>query len=83
MADWMKGYYEEGKAYRPKKKIKSTKGGQQQKLSNIPIPKSKPKFKGNTDAIGNRTNLRAKYKKAGGKVSKAYSACGANIITGR
>ena len=69
MANWMKGYYEEGKAYRPKKKIKSTKGGQQQKLSNIPIPKSKPKFKGNTDAKGNPTNLKtANYYKGGGNV---------------
>ena len=65
------------------KKAVTAKAQQKRRFSNIETPVSKPKFKGNTDAIGNPTNLRAKYKKAGGKVSKAYSACGATVITGR
>ena len=52
-------------------------------FSNVDKPTPKPKFSGNTDAIGNPTNLRAKYKNAGGKISKAYKACGATVITGR
>ena len=51
LPDFYKGYHKEGAAMR-KTKVKSTKGGQKQKLSNVPMPKAKPKFKGNTDALG-------------------------------
>ena len=84
LPDFYKGYHKEGAAMRKKTKVKSTKGGQTQKLSNVPTPKAKPKFKGNTDAAGNRTNLKAKeavYKAMGG-VAKYYEA-GGEVLTGR
>ncbi len=91
MADFYKGYYKEGEAIRKKLKKsptykfgRSTKGGQTEKLSNIPTPTPKPKFKGNTDAKGNRTNLRAKdatYKAMGG-IAKYYQE-GGEVLTGR
>ena len=83
LPDFYKGYHKEGAAMR-KTKVKSTKGGQKQKLSNVPMPKAKPKFKGNTDAKGNRTNLKAKeaaYKAMGG-VAKYYEG-GGEVLTGR
>ena len=92
MADFYKGYYKEGEAIRKKLKKsptykfgRSTKGGQTQKLSNVPMPKAKPKFKGNTDALGNRTNLKAKDKatyKAMGGMAKYYED-GGYVIKGR
>jgi len=69
LPDFYKGYYKEGAAMRKKTKVKSTKGGQTQKLSNISPPTPKPKFKGNTDSKGNPTNLKtAKYYKGGGNI---------------
>ena len=90
MADFYKGYYKEGEAMRKKLKKpltykfgRSTKGGQTQKLSNVPMPKAKPKFKGNTDALGNRTNLKTKasYKAMGG-MAKYYEG-GGEVMSGR
>jgi len=90
MADFYKGYYKEGEAMRKKLKKpltykfgRSTKGGQKEKLSNIPTPTSKPKFKGNTDALGNRTNLKTKasYKAMGG-MAKYYEG-GGEVMSGR
>jgi len=85
LPDFYKGYYKEGAAMRKKSKVKNTKGGQTQKLSNVPMPKAKPKFKGNTDAIGNRTNLKTKDKatyKAMGGMAKYYEY-GGEVMTGR
>tara|TARA_A100001234_G_C12444800_1_gene308523 strand:- start:294 stop:623 length:330 start_codon:yes stop_codon:yes gene_type:complete len=82
LPDFYKGYHKEGAAMR-KTKVKSTKGGQKQKLSNVPMPKAKPKFKGNTDALGNRTNLKTKasYKAMGG-MAKYYEG-GGEVMSGR
>ena len=85
LPDFYKGYYKEGAAMRKKSKVKNTKGGQTQKLSNVSMPKAKPKFKGNTDAVGNRTNLKAKenatYKAMGGMAK--YYEDGGYVIKGR
>jgi hypothetical protein len=83
LPDFYKGYHKEGAAMRKKTKVKSTKGGQKQKLSNVPMPKAKPKFKGNTDALGNRTNLKTKasYKAMGG-MAKYYEG-GGEVMSGR
>ena len=45
--------------------------------------KTKPKFKGNTDALGNRTNLKTKasYKAMGG-MAKYYEG-GGEVMSGR
>jgi len=82
LPDFYKGYHKEGAAMR-KTKVKSTKGGQKQKFSNVPMPKAKPKFKGNTDALGNRTNLKTKasYKAMGG-MAKYYEG-GGEVMSGR
>ena len=84
LPDFYKGYHKEGAAMRKKPRVKSTKQGQKEKLSNTPKPTPKPKFKGNTDALGNRTNLKAKeaaYKAMGG-VAKYYEG-GGEVLTGR
>ena len=80
LPDFYKGYHKEGAAMR-KTKVKNTKGGQKQKLSNVSMPKAKP----NVDAKGNTTNLKAKEKatyKAMGGMAKYYEE-GGSVLTGR